>query len=191
MRLLFYFLMALTTLPLSSQEVKFKSPSTTKNISRKAMGDKVPPRNYNEPLSAQDMKDIRYVVNTLGTASAVTLAIDKGSITDAGDRIEHVHPLRFLMVIFTDAEMTKNLNSIKVRTLGWVWDRFWKGLEDSLDTEYKRGNITPAMISDFATKVKINPNLITPSINKRQWEQFLDAVVKGVPKSGKANRYKM
>jgi len=64
----------------------------------------------------------------------ISIAIAKGDLVAAGDRIDHVHPLRFLEAVFTDEELKVGIRNIRGK--GWVWNHFVGGLKDSLSTEF-------------------------------------------------------
>jgi len=146
-------------------------------------------RNYDTPVSSHEKKDLLYIVNTLARNSLMSIASDKGSLKKAGDRINHLHPLRFLMTIFTDEEMKADISAIRSR--GWVWSSFYDGLEGSLKEESKKGNIKTEFVMNFAQIIGINPDKILPAIQDKRWKDFVNILIDTVPRTGNPNRYDM
>ena len=50
---------------------------------------------------------------------------NKDYLKKIGDQVQHVHPLRFLMCIFTDEKMKASVAALKCRTFGWIWKGFF------------------------------------------------------------------
>lgn len=148
-----------------------------------------PIRNYNIPVSASEKKDVAFVVNTLGMSSLLSIATSQSDLKAAGDRIDHLHPLRFLMCIFTDEQMKASMQAMKDRS--WVWVEFVNGVKNTMEYESspERNNIKPEFIYDFAAQVGINPDLIIPAINKHQWRQLVVILINNIPRGAQANRY--
>src|SRR5262245_8490538 len=63
------------------------------------------PRNYNAEITREEKSDIRFIITSLANKSLISIGIAKPDLEAAGDRIEHIHPLRFLMAVFTDEEL--------------------------------------------------------------------------------------
>lgn len=148
-----------------------------------------PKRDYMAYFSKNDKKDISFIVNTLGTCSLIKIAASQSEIKKAGDRIAPVHPLNFLLCIFTDEEMKASMVAMQDRR--WVWGEFIDGLKDSSECETKRNNMRPEFIYDFAAKVGINPELIIPLIQNHQWKQLVVVLIKNIPRNTETGRYDM
>lgn len=146
-------------------------------------------RNYLVAVTQNEKNDLIYITSTLARSSLPGIASSKSSLKKAGERIDHLHPLRFLMTVFTDEELKANIAAI--RTRGWVWDKFYDGLEGSLKEESKKDNIRNEFIIDFASIIGINASLIQPAIAERRWKDFVNALIDNVPRSGNPGRYDM
>lgn len=144
-------------------------------------------RDYNTPLTTEEKKDIKYIVNTLGMDSLVSITSSKSSIKKAGKRVDHVHPLRFLGYVFSDEEMKASMKAMEGRS--WVWSEFSGGLKDSLEVESSRNNLKPEYVNDFASRVGINIEVISPSINQHSWDTFISTLISKVPRSTDTRRY--
>ena len=146
-------------------------------------------RVYNKPLSAQNKKDISYIVKTLGLGSMAKIISSKSSLKKAGDRIRPVHPLQVLAFVFTNEELKAAAHNIRKSHIPFVWSEFWSGLRDSLAEESKNGNLTSQQIADFSKTVGINPSVITPSIQAHNWQEFFDLLLTKIPRNENAGRY--
>lgn len=146
-------------------------------------------RNYNIPVSQSEKEDLTYITNTMARNSLPSIATSKSSLKKAGDRIEHLHPLRFLMTIFTDEELKANIHAIRSR--GWIWDKFYDGLEGSLKDESKKDNMKIEFVIDFANTIGINVDLIQPAIQEKRWKDLVNVLIDTIPRSGNPGRYDM
>lgn len=168
--------------------------SETEYIVDFQMGDSKPKpkgnfRDYYRPTTSKEKDDMKYIVNTLGMASLVKIAKEKSSLKKAGERIESVHPLNFLKVIFTDEEMKVSIHAIQGRS--WIRDDFVNGFKTSFDEEADRNNVTNDMVIDFSSKVGIDANLIWPLIQERQWKQLINTLIDKIPRKTETDRYDM
>ncbi len=145
-------------------------------------------RNYQSIVSASEKADISFIVNTLGMSSLISITKNKSALKKAGQRIDNIHPLRFLMCVFTDEQMKASMEAMQSRN--WIWDEFTSGLLRSLEEETSRNNLKE-FLGDFATQLGISVDLISPSINKRQWMQFIKILIQKIPRDSSAGRYDM
>jgi hypothetical protein len=146
-------------------------------------------RNYNVELTQSEKNDLSFIINTMGMSSLATIAANRGNLKKAGERINHLHPFRFLEGIFTDEQMKVSMHALQNR--GWVYGEFFKGLKPSFEEEYAKGNIKKEYIDDFAKRVGIDPKLIYDSIDKQQWMQLVKILIDNVPRNTDTDRYDM
>lgn len=146
-------------------------------------------RDYTSSASKQDKKDIYYIVTTLANDSLISIASSRSSLKKAGERIDYLHPLRFLMVIFTHEELKAGAHAIRDRG-GLTWDGFTDGIIGSLKEESAKNNVLQ-FAPDFAKKVKIDPALILPSLEKGKWSDFVNILIDKIPRAIDPNRYDM
>lgn len=123
-------------------------------------------------LGAQDIADITYIVTSM--ASKEFWELNPHKMNKAGSRVEHVHPLRFLICIFSDPNMSVCMRNIKGKTL--VWKEFLKGITGSLAKEHKAKNVLP-YVDDFAIQVKADPNKIRPFLNAEDFTGFVSCLI--------------
>lgn len=144
-------------------------------------------RDYLTVVTPEEEKDIGYIVNTLGMGSLAKIAKAKSSLKRAGDRIDHIHPLRFLSCIFTHEEMKVSLHAMQSR--GWVWEEFYNGLKKSLEEESAKDNMRVEMIADFSLLVGLSFDQVYSPIEGRKWRQFLDILIQYIPRTTQKKRY--
>lgn len=146
-------------------------------------------RHYEVPPTDEERELVFYVVNTLGNKSLPKVWKAKSSLKKAGDKIDHIHPLRFLEIVFTDEELKASIRNLRNRDL--IWSEFKGGLFGSLAEEAKRHNLTPEQLQDFGVNVGIDINIVYPSILKADWDEMLSLLIKHVPREGDPGRYDM
>ena len=146
-------------------------------------------RDYLEVVTGDERSDIRYIVTNLATNSWTKLLRNKSSLERAGDRIEHIHPLRFLGCIFSDEELKAGLCSIRERKQ--VWKEFSSSLFATLDEESRYKNLKIEYIQDFAQALHVDIDAILPSIENRQWSSLITTLLRLLPRQDNPNRYDM
>jgi len=140
------------------------------------------PRNYHVAVTAKEKIDIAYIITCLANKSWLSLGPEKKYLDQAGVRINHIHPLRFLMTVFCDEKLKVGIRNIQGKWL--IWDQFVDGLKKSFATEAKINNIKDEFITDFAQKVGVNVDVIYASIKNEQWSNFIDLLITHVPREG-------
>lgn len=143
-------------------------------------------RKYHAKVTAKEKEDIAYIVNTLGMETLLTISNSESSIREAGKRVEHIHPLRFLIIVFTDEELKASFHAMDGRT--WVWSDFIGGLTDNLDKEFLNNNLKQ-FLQDFSNQVGVKHSLIKPVVENRQWLKFVDLLIENIPRNSDADRY--
>lgn len=159
---------------------------TTKVSNYKAV-KQTTPRNYALAVTSKEKEDIAFIVNTLGMSSLLSVAKNKSALKKAGDRIDGIHPLRFLMCVFTDEKMKVSMDAMQKRN--WIWDEFVGGLFNSLNQESSRDNMKPEFIADFANTVGIAIDLVNPPITKKQWAVLIKTLIQNIPRKTDSGRY--
>lgn len=150
---------------------------------------KAPPRNYYAAVSADEKKNLTYILRTLANNSLAKIAKEKSSLKRAGDRIENLHPFKFLETVFTDEELKVCIRALEGKS--WVWSEFRDGITKSLADESAAGNIKPEHIQSLADTIKIDVNQIASTIHEKKWTKLLTDLIAIVPRSGGSDRYNM
>lgn len=144
-------------------------------------------RNYLAPLTENERKDIHYIVTILANKPLAKIPLYKKSLDHAGERVDHVHPFRFLEAIFTDEELKVGVRIIKKR--GWIWKEFLGGCKKGFGEEYPKGNVKEEYMIDFASIVKIDPAIIAPAIENKRWEELVNLLIQHIPRENDDDRY--
>lgn len=160
-----------------------KPAIAAKSIAKKATDSK----NYGKSVSSSEKSDIRYIITTLGFSSLVKIAQSKSSLKKAGKRVDNIHPLRFLLTIFSDEEMKAGIYSMRNR--GWIWGEFIGGVKDSCEEVSSANNLGLNLVADFASRLGVDPNILYPSVINHQWEQMVNILIDTIPRSTNANHY--
>ena len=146
-------------------------------------------RDYYAEITPIEKEFIAFIVSTLGNKSLTKIWKEKSSLKKAGDKIDHIHPLKFLSVIFSDEQLKVAIANLKESR--WVWNEFKSGLYSTLTEELANENISEEHILDFADQLDIDVALITPSITQADWDEFFSVLIKNVPREGNPDRYDM
>lgn len=145
-------------------------------------------RKYHLAVTEAEKKDIRFIMKTLSQKSLTSLWGYKTQLENAGDRIDHIHPLRFLECIFSDDELKVYIHNIRKRG-SWVWGEFIKGFKDSLQEEAEIGNLKDEYLNDFVSHIGIEIGLIYNIVKARKWEDLIKTLIINVPRDGDSGRY--
>lgn len=153
--------------------------------SKKAQG-----RDYNAPVTKSEKKDIHYIITTLARDSLISIGTSESSLKKAGKRINHIHPLRFLIIAFSDEELKAGVHGIRDRT-SWISNGFFDGIGKSFSEEKAKQNLKPEFIKDFANILQVDINAITPFIQQSKWKDFINFLIDTIPRENDPNRYGM
>lgn len=146
-------------------------------------------RDYSIPATKEQANMITYVITTMGFKGYATLFKERKKLEATREPLIDLHPFRFLEVIFTGEETTAAMSNIKDKK--FVWPQFKKGLYPSLTEEAAKGNLKVKDIKDFAAHVKVDPALIIPPIQEKDWDALVTVLIENVPREGDPGRYDM
>jgi hypothetical protein len=136
-------------------------------------------RNYYDAPTANDKKDLRYIMRTLANNSLLKISWNASSLKKAGERIDHLHPFKFLEAIFCDHEMRAHTRHLQGKAR--VWKEFVDGVSDSLTRENTTNNLTPHM-QEFATQVAVDAQIIQPLVSAKKWKELINALIVHTPR---------
>src|SRR5262249_3924590 len=128
-------------------------------------------RCYEQKVTKEEKEHLSFIIRSLGFKSLPKVWSDKASLKRSGDKIDHLHPLRFLMFVFTDEELKAAVSNIKGRI--FVWSEFKKGLYESLTEETRKDNMSIAYIVDFAKHIQIDSHMIIRPIKNERWDELM------------------
>lgn len=146
-------------------------------------------RDYAIAVSKSEKADIAFIVKTLAYDSLISIGRQRSDLKKAGERIDHIHPFRFLMTVFQDEELKVGVAAIR-QQIGWVKDGFFDGLIDCLKEEATRDNLLPHL-NDFAKRLKLSSHSLDPLLSKGAHKEFVDYLIDNIPRQNDPNRYNM
>jgi len=146
-------------------------------------------RDYSHLPTLEDQQDIAFIVHSLGQKPLAKIYFSKQTITEAGARIDYLHPLRFLEAIFTNEELKVSMRMMRER--GWIWPEFVGGLSTTFNQEKSQSNLKQEYVADFAQSVDLSFDRLYPFFQREAWVELMQYLVKEVPRKGDFNRYDM
>jgi len=129
-------------------------------------------RDYNAPLTENEKANIRYIITTLANTSTIGLAFYQKKLQQAGNNVDHVHPLKFLGYIFSDPKLKSDVP----RIASMPWNRFANDMGESLGKAYQRENLKPEYIHEFAKQIGVPYESIQSYFQQRQWVSLIQAL---------------
>lgn len=149
-------------------------------------------RDFN--LLTEDHKvDIGYIIKSLGSKSLVSIGFSKSKLRKAGRRVLDIHPIRYILHILSDKELTYNLCALRER--GWIWDGYLHGEHgddgflDSLQQEYEAGGISAEHVRELSKTIGVNYEYLQQITDTCHWERMMQLVMHHAIKKVKYNPY--
>lgn len=147
-------------------------------------------RDYHVKATAKDKKELEFLITKMAWEKNPKKLWDiADEMNAAGDRIMHLHPLKFLETICTDEKLCTGLKAIRERTI-LVWPSFAKGSVTTLKEEHALDNVIQ-YIEEFAEVIDVDVNLLMPLAKKEKWDAFVKCVADNVKRPNTPNRYDM
>lgn len=174
---------------ISARNTQWNLAISHAGLSARAKKEEKQSRDYDAPISKSEKDDIAFIVNTLAYDSLISISSQKSSLKKAGDRIDRIHPLRFLEVVFSSERLKAGIAAIRGQ-FSWVKDGFFDGIFGSLKEEAGRDNLF-RFVSDFAKNVKIDVKRINPTLKRGDWKGFINTLIEEIPRDQDPNRYNM
>lgn len=126
---------------------------------------------YKDLLCTEEHKAlIHELISTMAETSLAGLYFKEVHLNAIGDRVNEVHPLKFLSVIIKDPYLKT--------CLGLIWDssfkrgRFLEGLGGRLSREVEKGKLN-AHLEPFSNDVGIPAENIRPYFDSQDWGSFV------------------
>lgn len=132
-------------------------------------------RDYYSPISVQERKNISYVVRTIAKSNTIELAWHALALNRTREKLDHMHPFKFIECIFADEALRKFVIPIKEKG-GIGYRKFVGGMTSSLTKEAAVNNVKP-YVDDFAAVLHIDPQLIRPAIHRQRWDDLLHILI--------------
>lgn len=137
------------------------------------------------PLSETEAQIIYKIIDIVGTHEGPTglikLGLKAGELQDLGNKVQHVHPFKFLEVCFTSPHLRKCM--VSVLDNYFKRDGFLKGSGDTAgfikkcERENARNNLHPHILG-FCQAVKAHPDQVRTLVENQEWEKLLRYLTK-------------
>ncbi len=104
------------------------------------------------PLGDSEKQIIAYIITSMADKNVFQLLLDKSDMEKKGDRINHVHPLRFIGYACSDPKLVRGMRQFKKNP--FKWDNFISGFARRMREEATRNNLqrfVPSM-AEFLSK---------------------------------------
>jgi len=119
------------------------------------------------PLTDKEKRFIKIIISTMAAKNIIQLAFEKHSLESKGDKIHHVHPMRFIGYILSNPDLRNDLKTIKKSS--FKWDAFIDGFSKRMKEEFQGDNIYQ-YVPGFASQVGASQEEINHYIAKKDWE---------------------
>ncbi len=129
---------------------------------------------YQLPLNDKERRHIWTIITTMSEKNIFQLAFEKGSMEKRGNKINHVHPMRFLGYIFSEPELKSCVKNIKKSS--FKWDAFVDGFARRMKEEYSNNNVMQ-YIPGFSQQVGANPDKVKHYIQNKDWEGLIKSLM--------------
>ena len=146
-------------------------------------------RPYFREVTPAEWRVIHTVVTTTSDTSVLALWGKADFLEREGNRVDHVHPLRFLLTLFTNEELKVATRNIKNGQPGIVWKKFSSRFGESLDRARALDNLSDEVIEHFAKTLELDLDKVRALINANRWEGLMNLLATEVPRKGDFRRY--
>ncbi|NGX39135.1 MAG: hypothetical protein KR126chlam1_00456 [Chlamydiae bacterium] len=126
-------------------------------------------------VTERDRITIRRLLTTMAENNVFSLLFEKKRLERWGDEIYHVHPIRFLSVVFSDQHLIYCMQEIYKSM--FKWNGFINGLSDKLNLELKAGNVQQ-YIPGFAALLGLSEEKLHAYVSHRDFEGLVVYLLK-------------
>lgn len=110
--------------------------------------------NFTVKVAEQDKKTIFSILDIMANNNVLSLGLKKSNLEKMGASINHVPPLEYLAVVFTNSKATKDMKAIS--TSGFKWRGFIKGFSKSMMKAHDAGKLEGKLVG-FSHYLHIDP----------------------------------
>jgi hypothetical protein len=130
---------------------------------------------YKDLICTDEDKSIIYnIISTIAETSKISLLFKQSQLKELGAQIDHVHPLKFLGVIFSDDYLKSCMFLIERDS--FKWSGFMDGLAPSL-TSHQQSAKLEQYFKDFAAQVKVPVEGMVPFFQNMDWYGLVDYLI--------------
>lgn len=125
---------------------------------------------YNLRLTHEDQKNIEKLIKRLADWNVFKLLLNKKDMEKLGDKIQPVHPLRFIGYIYSCPDLRKRLSAINDNY--FKWNNFIGGFSDRMSVESSRNNLV-LYLPGFSHFTGIPLQNVEFYVQRKNWEGFV------------------
>lgn len=129
---------------------------------------------YGLPIHLWEKKIIEKIVTSLAEKTLTQLLLDRKEMEKRGDQVRHVHPLRFMGIVFGDSYLKSCLPQF--RNQAFKWSNFIAGFADRMKEELAKNNLLQH-IDGFADYLGADAGKIRELVNKGQFEEIVNYLI--------------
>jgi len=146
-------------------------------------------RPYFREVTPAEWRVMHTVVTTTSDTNVLALWGKADFLEREGKRVDHVHPLRFLLTLFTSEELKVATRNIKNGQPGLVWKKFSARFGESLGRARARDNLADDVVEHFAEILELDVEKVRALIAANRWDSLMNLLATGVPRKGDFRRY--
>ena len=141
------------------------------------------PFTRNLHLKDSDKKGIVSLIEAVAYTSLLKLPFQQKELSAKGDKIDHVHPLRFLGYVFNDKDLIKAMHAIKGDTFRWKGFVHGTGSgRPGFADRFKedRFSDTRDYLSYFCSHIDLNPTQeerVRKYAERREWDSMISYLI--------------
>ncbi len=129
---------------------------------------------YQLPLNEKEKRHIWTIITNMAEKNIFQLAFEKGAMEKRGNKINHVHPMRFLGYIFSEPELKSCVKNIKKSS--FKWDAFVDGFARRMREENSNNNVLQ-YVPGFAQQVGSTPDKVKQYVQNKDWEGLIKSLM--------------
>lgn len=120
----------------------------------------------------QEIQIINDIILSLSKESKASLLFKhKKRLEMLGKQIDHIHPLKFLSIIFLDPNLKNAL--ILIEKDYFKWKNFYSNLSKKLNEKARKNELLP-YLEEFSKEVNVPKEKIKPFIEQKNWQGFIN-----------------
>lgn len=118
-------------------------------------------------IKDSDKRIISSMIDTIANTNVFQLALKEREVQQKGDKINHVHPVRFLGTVFSDPKIKNDM--IEIKRSYFKWNGFIGGFSKRMDEEFQRDNVL-RYVPGFAASLNIDPEQVKRYVQSQDWD---------------------
>ena len=120
--------------------------------------------------SEQDCANIYELITTMAEHGKISLLFKQGHLKQLGAQLTHVHPLKFLSIVFKNPRLKNCM--VDISNDYFKWNGFMDGIGPTLTREAEKGKLE-IYLKDFSTDVGVPSESLKKYFQNRDWDGFV------------------